>query len=192
MNINIMTYEQLYNDPPPPPLPYNQGVPMLIPHHMNPPISGKEHTPYLRYWLLLVITKKNTPFSGLSRFPEKMRTCIRVGSGITTTLSHSYPLHSWPPQTERPNNPLNWTSPSLPSTLFFLHLASSNSPLHGLYPPATPLISFQSLPPPPPPHKRTRRVSFGGLKSLARFFFLHCLHKNQVVLPEYSLIFFCP
>ena len=31
----------------------------------------------------------------------------------------------------------------------------------------------------------------GGLKSLARIFFFHCLHENQVVLPEYYLIF-CP
>ena len=32
----------------------------------------------------------------------------------------------------------------------------------------------------------------GGLKSLARIFIFHCLHENQVVLPEYYLIFFYP
>ena len=31
----------------------------------------------------------------------------------------------------------------------------------------------------------------GGLKSLARMFFVHYLHVNQGVLPEYYLIF-CP
>ena len=39
---------------------------------------------------------------------------------------------------------------------------------------------------------RTGRVSFGGggggLKSLARIFFPHCLHEDWVVLPEYYLI----
>ena len=29
----------------------------------------------------------------------------------------------------------------------------------------------------------------GGLKSLARIFCFHYLHENQVVLPEYYLIF---
>ena len=44
-----------------------------------------------------------------------------------------------------------------------------------------------------PPHWQSVRDEFclGGLKSLARIFFFHCLHENQVVLPEYYLIF-CP
>ena len=41
-------------------------------------------------------------------------------------------------------------------------------------------------------HRRMGQVLFGwgggGIKSLARIFFFHCLHENQVVLPEYYLI----
>ena len=59
-----------YTSPPPPP--QNQGVPMLVPHHLKLPISGKGYYPlYLGYWLPMAITKNN-PFFGLSReiFPR--------------------------------------------------------------------------------------------------------------------------
>ena len=60
--------------PPGPPLPKNQGIPMLIPHHLNPLSREKDiqgYTPYLGYWLPLAITK-NTPFFWFSReiFPR--------------------------------------------------------------------------------------------------------------------------
>ena len=67
----IIWVQVVYSSPPPPPLPKNHGVPMLVPHHRSHPILGKGYTPLSRYWLPLVITK-NTPFAGFSReiFPR--------------------------------------------------------------------------------------------------------------------------
>ena len=42
-----------------------------------------------------------------------------------------------------------------------------------------------------PNHKRTGRVSFREAEVSCLNIFFHCLHENQVVLPEYYLIF-CP
>ena len=65
---------------------------MLVPHHLNPPVSGKGYTSYLGYWLPLALKEENKTFLGLSRkiFPIRPKTtpfapvapsCIRVGGG---------------------------------------------------------------------------------------------------------------
>ena len=67
---------------------------MLVPHQLNPPISGISYTPppYLGYWFPLAITI-NTPFPGFlgPKIPpppsrengntHAAATCIRVGAG---------------------------------------------------------------------------------------------------------------
>ena len=60
---------------PAPALPYNQGVPMFVLHHLNPPISGKRYPPISGKdrptlgWLPLAFTKNHPPppFPMLSR-----------------------------------------------------------------------------------------------------------------------------
>ena len=72
-----------------PPLPSNQGVPMLTPHLLHEPhISGKGF-PLSRVLVTNGNYKNKTPFSGFSReffprlygqkypFPEKIRVCMR-------------------------------------------------------------------------------------------------------------------
>ena len=97
----------------PPPHPYNQALGylyMLVPHHLKPPppILGKGYTPYLGYWLPLVITTKKKTFPGflgkssrdhgqkISPFPEKMGIRMRPphalsgGPGLVYFCSEAY------------------------------------------------------------------------------------------------------
>ena len=77
---------------------------MLVPHHLNPPNSGKGYIPLSRVLVSIGITKKeiravsvNLPETTVKRYPlfrengntHAAPSCIRVGGGFKVTVTNS-------------------------------------------------------------------------------------------------------